>query len=42
MNTDTAFLELDTYSLAGTSNINANKTNFVFRNVNLKSVMGEM
>jgi hypothetical protein len=42
MNTDTAFLELDTFSLAGTSNINANKTNFVFRNVNLKSVMGEM
>jgi hypothetical protein len=42
MNTDTAFLELDTYSLAGTSNINASRTNFIFRNVNLKNVMGVM
>lgn len=42
MNTDTAYLSLDTYSLAGTSNINVAKTNFVFRNVNLKNVMGEM
>jgi hypothetical protein len=42
MNTDTAYLELDTFSLAGTSNINASRTNFVFRNVNLKNVMGEM
>lgn len=42
MNTETAFLELDTFVLAGTSNINTAKTNFIFRNVNLKSVMGEM
>lgn len=42
MNTDTAFLTLDTYSLAGTNNINATRTNFIFRNVNLKSVMGQM
>ena len=42
MNTDTAFLELDTYSLAGTSNINAARTTFAFRNVNLRDVMGQM
>jgi len=42
MNTDTAFLELDTYSLAGTNDINAAKTTFVFRNVNLRNVMGQM
>ena len=42
MNTDTAFLELDTFSLAGTSNINASRTNFIFRNIDLKNVMGEM
>jgi hypothetical protein len=42
MQTDTAFLELDTYVLAGTSNINATKTTYVFRNIDLKSVMGEM
>lgn len=42
MNTDTAFLSLDTYSLAGTGDINASKTNFVFRNVNMKNMIGEM
>ena len=42
MNTDTAFLSLDTFSLTGTTDINATKTNFIFRNVNLKNVMGEM
>lgn len=42
MNTDTAFLELDTYSLAGTSDINASRTTFTFRNVNLRNVMGQM
>lgn len=42
MNTDTAFLSLDTYVLAGTSNINAAKTIFTFRNVNIKNIIGEM
>lgn len=42
MQTDTAFLELDTYVLAGTSDINTAKTQYVFRNIDLKSVMGEM
>ena len=42
MQVETAYLELDTYSLAGTSNINAGRTNYVFRNINLKSVMGDM
>lgn len=42
MNTETAFLELDTYSLAGTSDINAARTTFTFRNVNLRNVMGQM
>ena len=42
MNTDTAFLSLDTYVLAGTSNINAAKTVFTFRNVNIKNIIGEM
>lgn len=42
MNTDTAFLSLDTFSLAGTNDINAAKTNFVFRNVNIKNIIGEM
>lgn len=37
-----AYLELDTFSLAGTSDINANKTNWIFRNVNLRNVMGDM
>lgn len=42
MNTDSAFLSLDTYSLAGTADINTTKTNFIFRNINLKNIMGEM
>ena len=37
-----AYLELDTFSLAGTSNINATFTNWVYRNIDLRSVMGEM
>lgn len=41
MNTNTAFLSLDTYSLTSPY-INTTKTNFVFRNVNLKNIMGEM
>lgn len=37
-----AYLELDTYSLAGTSNINASFTNWIFRNIDLRKVMGDM
>lgn len=39
---EVAYLELDTFSLAGTSNINASFTNWIFRNVDLRSVMGDM
>jgi hypothetical protein len=42
METDSAYLELDTYSLAGTTNINATKTIFTFRNVDLRAVLGQM
>ena len=42
MNTDTAFLSLDTFVLIGTSNINAAKTIFTFRNVNIRNIIGEM
>lgn len=42
MQTNSAFITFDTYSLAGTSDINATRTNFVFRNINLMSVLGEM
>ena len=37
-----AYLELDTFSLAGTGDINASFTNWVYRNIDLRSVMGEM
>lgn len=37
-----AYLELDTFSLAGTGDINANFSNWKFRNIDLRSVMGDM
>ena len=37
-----AYLELDTFSLAGTGDINANFSNWKFRNIDLRNVMGEM
>lgn len=42
MITESAFLELDTYSLTGTTNINTDRSNYVFRNINLRNVMGAM
>jgi hypothetical protein len=37
-----AYLELDTFSLAGTGNINANFSQWTYKNIDLKAVMGPM
>jgi len=37
-----AYLELDTFSLAGTGNINANFSQWTYKNIDLKVVMGPM
>lgn len=39
---EVAYLELDTFSLAGTADINANFSRWVFRNINMRNVMGDM
>lgn len=41
MISESAFLELDTYNLPA-NDINAARTNYVFRNINLRNVMGAM
>lgn len=41
MISESAFLELDTYNLPA-SDINTDRSNYVFRNINLKNVMGAM
>lgn len=41
MNTETAFLSLDTFTIP-TAYTNTAKTNFIFRNVNLRNIMGQM
>jgi hypothetical protein len=37
-----AYLELDTFSLAGTGNINANFSQWTYKNIDLKAVLGPM
>jgi len=42
MISESAYLELDTFSLAGTSDMNSSRTEFTFRNIDLRNVMGAM
>lgn len=38
---EVAYLELDTFSLAGTSDINTQKSNWTYRNIDLRKIMGD-